>query len=139
MNVNVRRAALVAAFAAVAAVVAPAQAGAAPAEPGGPPCDYSVTAPTQLGRHVWGQADWTCDLSSSVATEIHVRILRDGEVLKEAVFRNDGPVRGTFTTAVPCVGPEYAASFTVQTYGWDGSGPYAYTGKESDERRLACG
>lgn len=133
MRKNLRRAAQIFVMSALifaATLVAPAQAF---AQDG---CQYTPQTTTRGGNTIFGGAKWTCDLPSSVYREIWVRILLEGEVVKETVFGGYGSTNSTFTAGVACV-PGFHW-YSVFTFGYDGLGPTAYPAKESRELPWSC-
>ncbi|MFD5699020.1 hypothetical protein [Streptomyces lasiicapitis] len=107
-------------FVALAAVVPGINVTPAAAEAAGVPgqCAVSVHNPEHAGNYVWANTPWNCsNLPADGGAKIYLKILRDGERVKQAEFWQKGPFNLTFATAVACIGGSH--TYQVQAHGWD--------------------
>ncbi|MEV5978575.1 hypothetical protein [Streptomyces sp. NPDC052114] len=81
-------------------------------------CSVSVHNPEHAGNHVWANSPWNCPtLPADGGAKVYLKILRDGELVKQAEFWQKGPFNLTFSTAVACVGGSH--TYQVRAHGWD--------------------
>ncbi|OAR25163.1 hypothetical protein A8W25_05775 [Streptomyces sp. ERV7] len=81
-------------------------------------CAVSVSNPNHAGNYVWGESKWNCStLPADGGAKIHLRIIRDGAVVKTSEFWQNGPFSNSFGTGVACVGGSHV--YQVHAWGFD--------------------
>ncbi|WP_171163390.1 hypothetical protein [Streptomyces sp. I05A-00742] len=105
---------------ALAAVVPGISTAPASAKNAGPlgQCAVSVRNPEHAGNYVWANTPWNCsNLPADGGAKIYLKILRDGQLVKQAEFWQKGPFNLTFSTGVTCIGGNH--TYQVRAHGWD--------------------
>ncbi|WP_157429488.1 hypothetical protein [Actinomadura oligospora] len=99
------------------------------------PCAVSVGNPNHAGNHVWIESHWNCSTQpADGGTKIHLRIIRDGSVVKTSEFWRKGPFDQTYGTGVACVG----GSHTYMAHAWGFDSDLIQYHAHSPELTLPC-